>query len=390
MDSCAPKLQLVSPYTHLVGHYWPYTVDFISAMTAKSILVSVCATQAPRETGLFAEEQMTWESCCHWTKWLLSINHRNRNWGDRKDAILRNIEFYICLKAAIHNAGIGGNAHIHCIESRHRILLNAVVHSLQTFSTLCVGAPDVRMDKARVLNYKKAFATGRLDFIVETEAVRKAWEPMAGGHVIHIPAAVPLRESVVTDRVATRKKLGLPLDACICLFFGTHREGKDYRTAISAAKKSKSQPFLLFVGPLISQNDPACLLKEMDYNHAASWNQYYPDDQVGDLFDACDAVILPYNKGYDKGSAVLLQACQYGKPVIATDTGHLAEFVNKHGTGFLFPPGNIQGLADCFDALSVADESRLIDLKTSIANTQKYYSWRALTKSYLDIFKLNR
>lgn len=388
MDACSARIQLVSPYTHLAGHYWPYTVDFVSAMTVADVGVRVFAAQSPRESHLFATATTSWTHCCSWTQWLLANEYRNRNWGDRKDTILRNIEFYKCLQSALLNASRSGVAHIHCIESRHRILLNAVVTTRQTFSTLCVGAPDVGMDQKRVSKYKKAFATGRLDFIVETEAVRNAWEPIAGQHVIHIPAAVPMRQNAVADRLVTRKKLGLPEDATICLFFGTHRDGKDYRTAIAAAKISKSQPYLLFVGPLISQNDPARLLREMNYDHSTSWNQYYPDDQVGALFDACDAVMLPYTEGYEKGSAVLLQACQYGKPVIATDTGHLAEFVNRHRTGLLFQPGCIQSLADCYDELSLADVSRLNELQKSITHTRLCYSWAVLIRKYLDIFRL--
>jgi hypothetical protein len=54
----------------------------------------------------------------------------------------------------------------------------------------------------------------------------------------------------------------------ICLFFGTPLEGKDYRVAIEAAQKCHTAPFLSFVGPLISGNDPDTLLNELGFDHA--------------------------------------------------------------------------------------------------------------------------
>jgi glycosyltransferase involved in cell wall biosynthesis len=236
--------------------------------------------------------------------------------------------------------------------------------------------------------YRKAFETKRLTFIVETEAVRDAWEPFAGNQVVHIPAAIPSNEYKPTPSREARQRLGLPGNALICLFFGTHREGKDYAIAIKAAKLSKSKPYLLFVGPLISGNDPAKLLQENSYDYGASWEGYYPDEKVGELFDACDVVMLPYTEGYDKGSAVLLQACQYLKSVIATDTGHLVDFVTTHQTGLLFDPGNAQSLADCYDRLL---SSRLADMDVmteSLLATREFYSWKNLLRSYLKIFEL--
>jgi glycosyltransferase involved in cell wall biosynthesis len=234
--------------------------------------------------------------------------------------------------------------------------------------------------------YKRAFATGRLKFIVETEAVKADWEGLAGKNVIHIPYAIAERSEPILSKPESRQQLGLPQEAFITLFFGTHREGKDYRTAIDAAKLSKTQPFLLFAGPLISGNDPEVLLREIGYENAVSWKHYCPDDAVALLFDACDAVMLPYARGYEKGSAVLLQACKYGRPVIASNTGHLANFVNQHETGLLFEPENPESLANVYDKMARDQQVAADGMKLNIASARQEYSWKKLVERYIDIF----
>jgi glycosyltransferase involved in cell wall biosynthesis len=217
-------------------------------------------------------------------------------------------------------------------------------------------------------------------------SVRADWEGLAGNNVVHIPAALTERTEPVLSKQQARQQLGLPQDAFIPLFFGTHREGKDYRTAIEAAKLSKTYPFLLFAGPLISGNDPEVLLKELGYDNAISRNRVFYGEEISEFFDACDVVMLPYARGYEKGSAVLLQACKYGRPVIASNTGHLASFVNQHETGLLFEPENPESLANVYDQLARAQQVDADVIKLNIASARQEYSWKKLVERYLDIF----
>jgi glycosyltransferase involved in cell wall biosynthesis len=374
-------LTVVSPYTHLSGHYWPYTVDMADAFSSAGREIKIFAALPPRV--IKNHPALMWNACAPWITNFQSIERRNRNWGSKSDTFLRNLEFYCCLQKALREAD---KDPIFCIESRHHQLLKAVLQSNRRFSSLCVGAPDQSMPQKRVSLYREAFATGRLHFIVETEAVRQAWEPVAGESVIHIPAAITERSEQPLTKQAARRKLGLDEDGFMPLFFGTHREGKDYRTAIEAAKLAKEHPFLIFAGPLISGNDPNTLLKELGYNNAKSWNRYIPDDEVSLLFDACDVVMLPYSQGYTKGSAVLLQACKYGKPIIASNTGHLANFVNTHKVGLLYKPGDPESLASAYDIMCKSVKNIVSRWEITASKTMQSYSWGILVKRYLEIF----
>lgn len=382
------QIHIVSPYTHLNGHYWPYTTDFIHALLDRNARVSTFASREPRHEIANHKGNLEWRSCCSWTELLLSDNYRSLHWGSRLDSFLRNLEFLICLNKAMSSArrNRGTTHHIHCIESRHRLLARAVIHSDLSFSTLCVGEPDAAMSASARSQYKRAFATGRLTFIVETEQVRQAWEELAGQHVIHIPAALPWASHRPLTQSATRARFGLPQSALICLFFGTHREGKDYQIAIEAAKMSASVPFLWFAGPLISGNDPVLLLEKSEYPNARCWNGYVPDEDVGPIFDACDIVVLPYANGYVKGSAVLLQACYFRKPVIATNTGHLREFVVQNQNGLLFDMDSAASLAAIFDELTHLKNVNRLESRFTFERPDASFSWNKLIGRYLQIF----
>jgi len=260
------------------------------------------------------------------------------------------------------------------------------LRSETSFSSLCVGSPSLDVQKKFGSLYTQSFSTGRIKFIVETKSVQKDWVPFAGEHVFYIPVAVSVREQPVLNKAAARRALGLPADAFICLFFGTHRMGKDYQTAIEAAKLASSRPFLLFAGPLISGNDPSALIKASGYSSALSWHHFFLDSEAAKIFDAADLVILPYAKGYKKGSSVLLQACKYGKPVVAANTGHLADFINSNKTGKLYTPENPADLAKVLDEMANISETESIELAERIQKTADLYSWKNLTRKYMDVF----
>src|SRR5208283_2941049 len=114
---------------------------------------------------------------------------------------------------------------------------------------------------------RRALATGRLELVCETEFVREGATSLAGSHIHHIPAAIDDRNDLLTQDEA-RRRLGLPAGEKILLFFGTHRREKDYRTALKGCLRLPNPPLALFVGKLISENDPQRVVAECGYPKA--------------------------------------------------------------------------------------------------------------------------
>lgn len=65
------------------------------------------------------------------------------------------------------------------------------------------------------------------------------------------------------------------------------------------------------------------------------------------LFERCDVVLLPYRRGaYSiRTSGVLTEALARAKPVLATADTWLGEQVERHGSGLVFPDGDVPALA---------------------------------------------
>ena len=67
-----------------------------------------------------------------------------------------------------------------------------------------------------------------------------------------------------------------------------------------------------------------------------------PYPQMPDLYRAVDAVVLP--SFTESCPLVALEAMACGTPIIAADVGGVSEVVRDGETGWLFPPGDVDGL----------------------------------------------
>lgn len=130
------------------------------------------------------------------------------------------------------------------------------------------------------------------------------------------------------SKVGVRKKLGLPLEVPIALFFGFVRPYKGLRILIDAMgilKSKGSRIHLVVAGEFwddqdVYENQIAELgIKDMVTIRA----HYIPDSEAGLFFEAADFFVAPYIGGTQSGS--LKQAMGYGMPMVVTDvmTDHL-------------------------------------------------------------------
>lgn len=77
-------------------------------------------------------------------------------------------------------------------------------------------------------------------------------------------------------------------------------------------------------------------------------NRLIGDEEAVDLFRRCRLVVLPYKDATQ--SALIAAAYFFCKPVLATRTGALPEYVIEGETGWLAEPGNPAGLAEALAA----------------------------------------
>jgi len=98
--------------------------------------------------------------------------------------------------------------------------------------------------------------------------------------------------------------------------------------------------------------------------------RFVPDEEMPALFAWADVLAFPYRE--IEMSGVLMAALKTARPMVASNIGGFAELLTDGETGFLVPPGDIDGLAQAIGRVTMEPETRarmargLIDLVEAI------------------------
>ena len=384
------QILVVSPHAQHPGHHWANAHALASALASKGARLEVIVPGGTIEPVDPATTPFTLRICAPWLTGSGLLARFVRKLGLGKRHLL---EMLACLGGLFGRPG----RTVHFIDATHLILfLYVLLTDKHVFYTV-LGTPDFSNPAGKsLLSRAKAAATrtllawalntGRFAMICETEAIREAWRPFCGGNIHLIPYAIPLPKRPL-EKAAARERLDLPAAPFILLMFGTHRPEKDYETVFKAAELLPEQSvLLLFVGPVISGNDPAPVAERHPLVPTRIVSRFVTDEEAAEWFAASDAVVLPYEDGFTRGSGVLLVACQYNRPVVATRTGHLRDFVERHGTGVLFPATDPAAFAAEVDRLAHATPEARAALQARIRATAHEFSWDTMVLRYLSVY----
>lgn len=148
-----------------------------------------------------------------------------------------------------------------------------------------------------------------------------------------------------------RKKLNLPQDRQIILFFGGIRPNKGLEVLIKAfeiVKLFNEQVLLVIAGGLLGRfsfEQYSNMIRNTGLsNHVQTFIKFIPEEDVDYFFAASDLVVLPYLK-FEAQSGVLLRAYAHKKPVVASNLGAMGELVSLDNIGLAVEPGTVEPLA---------------------------------------------
>ena len=158
-----------------------------------------------------------------------------------------------------------------------------------------------------------------------------------------------------------KQEIGFKEDSLVLLFFGYVRKYKGLDILIEAFPKILSNlpnARLLIVGEFY--DDPKeyfdLINKLKIEKYVRVINQFVPNEEVSKYYQAADIVVLPYRSATQSG--ILNVAYGFNKPVIVTDVGGLAEFVDDGKTGFVVNPDSIDAIVDAVEKfVSVKDQT---------------------------------
>lgn len=151
------------------------------------------------------------------------------------------------------------------------------------------------------------------------------------------------------SKVEVRKKLELPLDIPIALFFGFVRPYKGLNVlldAMAVLKSKGSKTHLVVAGEFWQdQANYEKQISESGINDLVTIRaDYIPDSEAGLYFESADLFVAPYTGGTQSGS--IKQAMGYGLPLVVTDL--IADpMIRDNASGsIVVPAGDDKSLAN--------------------------------------------
>lgn len=183
------------------------------------------------------------------------------------------------------------------------------------------------------------------------------------------------------DKKIARKNLSLPDEAKIMLFFGfiRHYKGLDLLLEAMADKRVESEKVILIVAGEFYENKQVYLdliAKHKLSDRIVLHDHYIPKDAVKNYFCAADLVVQPYRDATQSGVTQI--AYHFGKPMVVTDVGGLAEIVPNGKAGYVTkvkPESIADAIADFYA------NNRAGELEAGVKETAKKYSWEVFTSA---------
>lgn len=392
MGAFNPTVFVLAPFAHRSGHYGTIAVALANALAGRGLEVEVISSLPMRLT-----DENSAKSGGLTDALLSLLGSRNEEVGVSR--IAKFMEVLCVMIRALRLAYSRRVVVFHFVDATFLLLALWVLIIRKPTVYYLPGSLDSLTSKASAGNYigrfaarfkihllRKAVASRRLAIVSETIEMQQAVDCVLGDAAYVIPYAVtPL--SSLPDGAVMRKRLDLRGDALVALLFGTHREGKDYRTVVAAAELAGPNVFLLFVGKVISGNDPEKIAADRSFTRARFVLDFVSEETVPLYFAAADVVVLPYEGDFTRGSGVLLETCRFGRPLIVADTGHLAAFVQKYGCGLLYQQGDPQSLALAMKRIATLDSDELDRMRQGLERAATDHSWQRIVHAYLALYE---
>ncbi len=256
----------------------------------------------------------------------------------------------------------------------------------QGIRVVCVVHNALPHERKRGDRLLARFALQACDgLVVMSDSVRKDVESLG----LHVPIRTTPHPTYdlfgegmpVAD---ARAALGFEASRPVLLFFGFIRRYKGLHVLLEAMPMvlRRIPNVLLVVAGEFYADEEALRLKAEPLGDAVRFvASYIPDDKVPHYFCAANVVVQPYVSATQSGVAQI--AFHFGRPVITTDVGGLAEIVPDDEAGLVVPPENPEALADAI--IRYFDEGMEARLAEGVGREREKYSWDRLFEAIEDV-----
>ena len=219
-------------------------------------------------------------------------------------------------------------------------------------------------------------------FIVQSEEEKERLSS-----IMHdIPVSVvphPIYDMFADQKIPqkeARKRLDLPLDRPILLFFGFVREYKGLKDLLAALPEIRAQlgeVTLVVAGEFWEDKSPYLeMIENLRITDAVIVeDRYIPNEEVSVYFSAVDVLVAPYRRATGSGIVQMALGCEC--PVITTQAGNSANAVQSGINGLVTPTADSQAIGK---AIVKYFHNRPNQSKES-EEKKRLYQWDALVLS---------
>jgi glycosyltransferase involved in cell wall biosynthesis len=186
------------------------------------------------------------------------------------------------------------------------------------------------------------------------------------------------QNAAITREVA-RRKMGLPGDKIILLFFGIIAEYKGFDILLNSLKflKNPERIRILIAGKISIEYKTLFekIIGDTGIKHyLIPMLRYIKDEEIESVFKASDITVLPYKEASQSG--VLFMSYTYGIPVLVPNLGGFPDDVLPGKTGYIFEKNNAESLAEKIDLFTKSKDQSDLEMAPFIRSyALDHYSW---------------
>ena len=186
-------------------------------------------------------------------------------------------------------------------------------------------------------------------------------------------------------KAAALAALGLPAQYRYVLFFGFIRayKGLDILLEAFADARLAALPLkLIIAGEFYEDAAPyeALIQKYNLESRLVRATDFIPNERVADYFSAADMVIQPYKNATQSGVSQV--AYHFGRPMLVTDVGGLAELIPHGVVGYVVPPV-APAIADALVDFYAHDREEAFS--ASVRQEARKFSWEVMVAALKEV-----
>jgi len=188
----------------------------------------------------------------------------------------------------------------------------------------------------------------------------------------------------IQDKNDCKRKLELPSDSLIYLFFGAIRDYKGLDILIRLFSRMDHQKSVLVVAGKDAEKKISHEIQtvaDTDSARIRFFPGFIPDENIPQFLGAADYVVLPYKSVHMSGAALL--ALSYSRPVIAPRLGLIPEYLPED-TGILYEPDDTDGLKNAILKSFEQDPEEMGANGLKFAST---LSWNKIGEQHLNFYE---